>query len=149
MLGVVIVNTGTPDAPHARDVRRFLRRFLADPRVVELPRVLWLPLLYALVLPLRSPRSARLYRSVWMDGGSPLAVHSKRLRDALELELEAAKPGGAAVECAFLYSDPSLSTALANLRRAGAQRIVVPRPARSMTRWAWHCADGAPCQHCT
>jgi len=125
MLGVVIVNTGTPDAPHAGEVRRFLRRFLSDPRVVELPRALWLPLLYGLVLPLRSPRSARLYRSVWMDGGSPLAVYSHRLRDALELELEAAKPGGAAVECAFLYSDPSLATALANLRRAGAQRIVV------------------------
>ena len=125
MLGVVIVNTGTPDAPHARDVRRFLRRFLADPRVVELPRLFWLPLLYALVLPLRSPRSARLYRSVWMDGGSPLAVYSQRLRHALELELEALQPGGVAVECAFLYSDPSLAKALANLRRAGAQRIVV------------------------
>ena len=125
MLGVVIVNTGTPYAPHARDVRRFLRRFLSDPRVVELPRLFWLPLLYGLVLPLRAPRSARLYRSVWMDGGSPLAVHSQRLRQALELELEAAKPGGVAVECAFLYSDPSLATALANLRRAGAQRIVV------------------------
>ncbi len=125
MLGVVIVNTGTPDAPHARDVRRFLRRFLADSRVVELPRLLWLPLLHALVLPLRSPRSARLYRSVWMDGGSPLAVYSQRLRHALELEFEAAQPGGTAVECAFLYSDPSVATALANLRGAGAQRIVV------------------------
>lgn len=125
MLGVVIVNTGTPAAPHAREVRRFLRRFLADPRVVELPRLLWLPLLHGLVVPLRSPRSARLYRSVWMDGGSPLAVYSQRLREALELELEALQPGGVAIECAFLYSDPSLATALANLRQAGAQRIVV------------------------
>ncbi|MGH8253030.1 MAG: ferrochelatase, partial [Steroidobacteraceae bacterium] len=110
MLGVVIVNTGTPDAPHARDVRRFLRRFLADPRVIELPRLLWLPVLHALVLPLRSPRSARLYRRVWMDGGSPLAVYSQRLRQALELELESAHPGEVTVECAFLYSDPSLAT---------------------------------------
>ena len=75
MLGVVTVNTGTPDAPQAREVSRFLSRFLADPRVVELPRALWLPLLRGVILPLRSPRSARNYRRVWMDGGSPLAVH--------------------------------------------------------------------------
>ncbi|MBS0387358.1 MAG: ferrochelatase [Proteobacteria bacterium] len=125
MLGVVTVNTGTPDAPHAREVSRFLGRFLADPRVVELPRWLWLPLLRGLILPLRSPRSARLYRRVWMDGGSPLAVHSQRLRQALELELEAQLPGAAVVESAFLYSEPYLPDALQKLRAAGARRIVV------------------------
>jgi protoporphyrin/coproporphyrin ferrochelatase len=125
MLGVVTVNTGTPDAPRPREVRRFLRRFLADPRVVELPRLLWLPLLHALILPLRAPVSARNYRRVWMDGGSPLAVHSQRLRQALELELDAGRGGEVAIESAFLYSDPSLATALNKLRSAGAQRIVV------------------------
>jgi len=125
MLGVVTVNTGTPDAPRSREVSRFLGRFLADPRVVELPRWLWLPLLRGLVLPLRSPRSARLYRRVWMDGGSPLAVHSQRLRQALELELEAQLPGAVAVESAFLYSEPYLPAALSKLRAAGARRIVV------------------------
>ncbi len=73
MLGVLTVNTGTPELPRAREVRRFLGRFLSDPRVVELPRILWLPLLYGLILPLRAPRSARKYRRVWMDDGSPLA----------------------------------------------------------------------------
>ena len=125
MLGVVTVNTGTPDAPQAREVSRFLRRFLADPRVVELPRLLWLPLLRGVILPLRSPRSARNYRRVWMDGGSPLAVYSQRLRHALELELEAQLPGAVALESAFLYSDPLLPAALQKLRAAGAQRIVV------------------------
>lgn len=125
MLGVVTVNTGTPDAPRSREVRQFLGRFLADPRVVELPRWLWLPLLRGLILPLRSPRSARLYRRVWMDGGSPLAVHSQRLRQALELELEAQRPDAVAVESAFLYSEPYLSPALQKLRAAGARRIVV------------------------
>ena len=57
MLGVLMVNTGTPEGPHARDVRRFLGRFLSDRRVVELPPALWLPLLYGLILPLRAPRS--------------------------------------------------------------------------------------------
>jgi protoporphyrin/coproporphyrin ferrochelatase len=125
MLGVITVNTGTPDAPQAREVSQFLSRFLADPRVVELPRVLWLPLLRGLILPLRSPRSARNYRRVWMDSGSPLAVYSKRLREALELELEAQLPGAVVVEGTFLYSEPFLPAALHKLRAAGARRIVV------------------------
>lgn len=125
MLGVVTVNTGTPDAPQARAVSQFLSRFLADPRVVELPRALWLPLLRGLILPLRSPRSARNYRRVWMDAGSPLAVHSQRLRQALELELAARLPDAALVDSAFLYSKPFLPDTLRKLRAAGARRIVV------------------------
>ena len=125
MLGILTVNTGTPDAPRAREVSQFLKRFLADPRVVEIPRLLWLPLLRAVILPIRSPRSARNYRRVWMDGGSPLAVFSKRLRTALELELEARLPGAVAIESAFLYSEPLVRVALQKLRAAGAQRIVV------------------------
>ncbi len=125
MLGVLTVNTGTPEAPRAREVSRFLSRFLADPRVVELPRLLWLPLLRGVILPLRSPRSARNYRRVWMDGGSPLAVYSQRLRLGLELELEASLPGAVAIESAFLYSEPLVPGALHRLRAAGAERIVV------------------------
>lgn len=125
MLGILTVNTGTPDAPRAREVSQFLSRFLADPRVVELPRLFWWPLLRGVILPIRSPRSARNYRRVWMDGGSPLAVYSKRLRAALELELEATLPGAVAIESAFLYSQPAVRTSLQRLRDAGAQRIVV------------------------
>ena len=125
MLGVLTVNTGTPEAPRAREVGKFLGRFLSDPRVVELPRLLWGPLLHGLILPLRSPRSARKYRRIWMDDGSPLAVFSQRLRHALELELEAQLPGAVAIESAFLYSEPHLGAALQRLRVAGARRIVV------------------------
>jgi ferrochelatase len=125
VLGVLTVNTGTPDAPQAREVRRFLGAFLADPRVVELPGLLWRPLLHGLVLPLRAPRSAQKYRRIWMDDGSPLAVFSRRLRQALELELEAQLPGAVTIESAFLYSEPRLGAALLRLRDAGAQRIVV------------------------
>jgi protoporphyrin/coproporphyrin ferrochelatase len=125
ILGVLTVNTGTPAAPNARAVRRFLARFLADPRVVELPRLLWLPLLRGLILPLRAPRSARNYRRVWMDDGSPLAVYAQRLHGALEMELEAQRPGAVALESAFLYSEPQLRAALQRLRAAGAERIVV------------------------
>src|ERR1700688_3367798 len=125
MLGVLTVNTGTPDAPRAREVGQFLWRFLRDRRVVELPRWLWLPLLRGLVLPLRAPRSARKYRSVWMDDGSPLAVYSRRLRTALEAELDAKLPGMVAIESAFLYSEPQVRDALQSLRAAGAEEIVV------------------------
>jgi ferrochelatase len=124
-IGVLTVNTGTPAAPNARAVRRFLASFLADPRVVELPRLLWLPLLRGVILPLRAPRSARNYRRVWMDDGSPLAVYSRRLHGALEMELEAQRPGAVALESAFLYSEPQLRAALQRLRAAGASRIVV------------------------
>ncbi len=87
-----LVNTGTPEAPQAREVRQFLARFLSDPRVVELPRFFWRPLLHGLVLPLRAPRSARKYRRIWMDDGSPLEVFSRRLRHAFEMELESRLP---------------------------------------------------------
>jgi len=125
MLGVLTVNTGTPEAPHPRQVRRFLGKFLSDPRVVELPKLLWRPLLYGLILPLRSPRSARRYRRVWMDDGSPLAVYSRRLQHALELELESQLPGEVLLESAFLYSRPYVDAALRQLWEAGARRIVL------------------------
>lgn len=125
LLGVLLVNTGTPDAPRAPEVRRFLRCFLADPRVVELPRLLWLPLLYGVILPLRSRRSARNYLRIWRNDGSPLAVFTTQLRDALELQLETLLPGRAVVEAAFLYSQPGVADGLQRLRAAGADRIVV------------------------
>lgn len=124
-LGVLLVNTGTPDAPRPPEVRRFLRRFLGDPRVVELPRLLWLPLLHGLVLPLRARRSAANYLRIWRNDGSPLAVNSAQLRDALEMQLEQRLPQGVAVEAAFLYSQPAVEQALQKLRTAGAGSIVV------------------------
>jgi ferrochelatase len=122
--GVVLVNTGTPTEPRSGAVGRFLRRFLSDPRVVELPRVLWLPLLYGLVVPLRAPRSARKYRQIWHSEGSPLLLNTSKLRAALERELAAAR-GDVRVEQAFLYSPPSLRQTLEALRNAGIRRLIV------------------------
>ena len=79
---VLLVNLGTPGAPTAAAVRRYLSEFLMDPRVVQLPRLVWWPLLHGLVLPLRSARVARKYAQVWMPGGSPLAVHTAALASA-------------------------------------------------------------------
>lgn len=121
---VLLVNTGTPTAPQSTAVRRFLRKFLSDPRVIELPRLLWLPLLYGVVLPLRGPRSARKYRRIWQNEGSPLLFNTVRLRDALQLELNALR-GSVRVEQAFLYSPPEVAQVLESLRHAGVRRLLV------------------------
>src|SRR5256885_5710839 len=82
-IGILLVNSGTPQAAQAGAVRAFLARFLADPRVVELPRALWLPLLYGVILPWRPRRVARKYRLIWTASGSPLRDLSERLRAEL------------------------------------------------------------------
>lgn len=128
---IVLVNTGTPAEPRSGAVRRYLARFLSDPRVVELPRPLWLPLLYGLVLPLRAPRSAHRYRLIWSSEGSPLRVHSDEIRGALERALSADGDAGrgalfpARVHLAFLYSAPLIERVLDILREARTERLLV------------------------
>ncbi len=84
---LLLVNLGTPSAPTAGAVRRFLAEFLHDHRVVQLTRWLWCPLLHFVILPLRSPRVARKYAEIWMPGGSPLAVHTRDLAQAVQARL--------------------------------------------------------------
>ena len=122
--GVVLVNTGTPDAPASGAVRRYLRRFLSDRRVIEAPRAFWLPLLNGLVLPLRTPRSAAKYRSVWLEEGGPLRVYSDRLGAVLARELHVAT-GAVPVQVAYLYSEPGVGAAFEALAHAGVRRIAL------------------------
>ena len=75
--GVILCNLGTPDAPQTPELRRYLKEFLSDPRVVEVPRLIWWLILNGIILRIRPRRSAKLYRSVWSDEGSPLMVHSR------------------------------------------------------------------------
>ena len=117
---VVLVNLGTPDAPTPRAVRRFLSEFLHDHRVVQLTRWLWCPLLHGVILPLRGARVARKYAAIWMDGGSPLAVHTQALATAVQQRLPQAR-----VVHAMRYGAPSLASTLAALRSDGAAPIVV------------------------
>jgi ferrochelatase len=120
----LIVNTGTPQAPNAGAVWSFLRRFLSDRRVVSLPPLLWRPLLYGLVLPLRSPRSATKYREIWRPEGSPLLFHGSRLREALTRELGNVR-AAIRVQQAFLYSPPFVATSMERLRLDGIRRLIV------------------------
>lgn len=119
--GVLLVNLGTPSAPTAAAIRRYLRQFLSDPRVVDLPRALWLPVLYGFILPFRPGRLTEAYAKVWGPDGSPLMAWSLRQRAALQARLG----DGVPLELAMTYGEPSIPSALRKLEQRGAQRIVV------------------------
>lgn len=124
-IGVLLVNSGTPDSLSIADVRSFLRGLLSDPRVVELPRALWLPILYGAILPFRPRRSAAKYRKIWTPEGSPLLTISEQLRSKLTTTLAQRVLAPLSVELGMLYSRPSVRDGLNRLREAGAQRILV------------------------
>jgi ferrochelatase len=122
---VLLVNLGTPDAPTPVAVRRYLAQFLSDPRVIEIPRALWLPILYGFILSTRPRKSARKYASIWSEEGSPLRVHTERqarlLRDCFALQVHSPF----AVDFAMRYGAPSIPDALARLKAEGCDRILV------------------------
>jgi ferrochelatase len=120
-IGVLLVNLGTPEAPTPRAVRRYLREFLSDPRVVELPRALWWLILNLVVLRIRPGKSAHAYRTIWTDRGSPLLAYTEDLR-----ELLAADGRFAAVDIAMRYGSPSIRSKLEALRRQADTIVVLP-----------------------
>ncbi|NOX43448.1 MAG: ferrochelatase [Gammaproteobacteria bacterium] len=124
-MGVLIVNLGTPDAPTAKAVRRYLGEFLWDPRVVEIPRPIWWLILNGFVLTTRPAKSAEAYKRVWTEEGSPLLSISKKQTDALRIKLESEFSGSVNVELGMRYGNPSLASALENLRAKKSRRILV------------------------
>lgn len=128
---IILMNLGTPSEPTAPAVRKFLRDFLSDPRVVEIPRPLWLLILHGLVLPLRPRRIAPAYGSIWnrsADGepvqGSPLLHYTRRQAELLQVQLAGRRPD-IAVAYAVTYGAPGLESVVADLRREGFASIVV------------------------
>ncbi|WP_256383049.1 ferrochelatase [Photobacterium toruni] len=117
--GVLLVNLGTPDAPTTAGVKQFLAEFLHDKRVVDMTRWLWCPILHGIILPIRSPKVAKLYQSVWMDDGSPLMVYSRHQQQALQHTLNAP------VELGMTYGEPSIQSGLQHLKQQGCKRILV------------------------
>jgi len=122
--GVLLLNLGTPDAPTPAAVRRYLREFLWDPRVVEVPRILWWLILHGLILPVRSSRSAAKYASIWTPEGSPLLALSRRQRSAFEAEM-GARGLDVEVGLAMRYGEPSIASAWDEFRARGVTRLLV------------------------
>ncbi len=123
--GVLITNLGTPAAPTTAAVRRYLAEFLSDPRVVELPRWLWLPVLHAVILRLRPRRSAAAYRKIWTEQGSPLLINAQGQASALESALTERWRGSVKVALGMRYGSPSIAAALKSLQDWGARRVLV------------------------
>ncbi|TCV31530.1 ferrochelatase [Vibrio crassostreae] len=117
--GVLLVNLGTPDSANPAGVRRFLSEFLHDKRVVNLTRWLWCPILHGVILPIRAPKVAKLYQSVWMDEGSPLLVYSQRQAEKLQKKLEMP------VALGMTYGNPSIKTGVEQLMDQGVEDIIV------------------------
>ena len=118
---ILLTNLGTPDRLERASIKRFLREFLSDPLVIRLPRALWLPLLYGIILPLRSGKTLQAYSRVWGEAGSPLLAYANRQRNALQEKLFEQ----AHVELAMRYGNPSYPSVLRLLRDAGVDKLVV------------------------
>ena len=120
-LGVLLVNLGTPDAPTPKAVRRYLKQFLSDPRVVEIPRLLWWPILNGIILNTRPRKSAHAYAQVWTADGSPLAAITKAQAESLQARLGE----GVIVRWGMRYGNPALGDELAAMKAEGCERVLI------------------------
>ncbi len=120
-IGVLLTNLGTPDAPTAPAVKRYLKQFLSDRRVVEIPAVVWQPILRGIILNTRPKKSAAAYREVWSEDGSPLAAITKAQAAALQIRLS----DSVVVRHAMRYGNPSIEAVLAEMKAAGCERILL------------------------
>ncbi len=122
---IVLVNLGTPDAPTRKAVRRYLKQFLSDPRVVEIPRLAWSLILNLFILPFRSGKSAAKYRTIWTRDGSPLKVHTQKQANLLQAALTERGHDSVKVVMAMRYGSPSLPEVLDGLKAEGCDRIAI------------------------
>jgi protoporphyrin/coproporphyrin ferrochelatase len=152
-IGVLLINLGTPDSPSYFAVQRYLRDFLGDRRVINTSRLVWLPLLYGIVLPLRPLRSVRNYRKIWMQDGSPLAVYSNRLANKLDGRLREILGDQVRVALGMTYGNPSIASAIHALAEQNARRLLVlplypqycssttgsafDRTVQALAQWRW------------
>lgn len=138
--GALLLNLGTPKQPNFLSVFGFLRQFLSDSRVIGLPRWLWLPLLYGVILPLRSGVVAKKYADIWMKGGSPLLCYSEQLTAKLGKHLKDLSIASV-TELAMTYGDPDMHSALARLKQQHVRKLIViplyPQYAESTTAAAF------------
>ena len=123
--GILLVNLGTPDAPDRKSVRRYLKQFLSDPRVIELPRWLWWLILHIVVLNVRPARSAKAYRQIWGENGSPLLTISRKQLEGLRGILQQQSDDVVRIELGMRYGNPSIKNGLERLHQAAPHNLVI------------------------
>ena len=124
-IGVIITNLGTPDAPVAGSLRRYLKEFLSDPRIVELPRLLWWLILHGVILVVRPKRSSANYKKIWTDQGSPLRVHTRDLANGLTEKLQAQCGKDLIVDFAMRYGSPAIEEVLQSQLSRGVDKLLI------------------------
>lgn len=124
-VGVLLTNLGSPAAPTTMAVRHYLREFLSDPRVVEIPRVIWMLILHGIVLRFRPKKSAKLYQSVWTEQGAPLVVISKAQQEKVATQIKQQFGESVIVDNAMRYGEPSISSVLKKFQQQGVDKLVV------------------------
>ncbi|MBL1142568.1 MAG: ferrochelatase [Proteobacteria bacterium] len=124
-IGVLITNLGTPDAPTPAALRTYLAEFLSDPRVIEVPKIIWWFILHGIILRTRPKKSAEAYEKIWTKNGSPLLDISIKQVDEIKAEIEKQYPGNIKIELAMRYGNPSIESGLEKLRKANASRILI------------------------
>ena len=123
-IGLLIANLGTPDEPTTDAVKRYLKQFLNDARVIDLPKWRWQPLLNTIILPRRSPKVAKLYQAIWTENGSPLLAISRQQQQALQTYFDETEQN-VIVELGMTYGNPSMASATDRLIRAGVSKIII------------------------
>ncbi len=124
-LGILLVNLGTPEAPTAKALRTYLAEFLSDPRVVEIPRLVWMIILHGIILRIRPKKSAAAYAEVWTEQGSPLMLHAQDQTHAIRERMLAEYGAHIQVELAMRYGQPSVSNTLDDMLRDGCRKMIV------------------------
>lgn len=122
--GILLTNTGTPDAPTTKAVRRYLREFLSDTRIVKIPRFIWLPILYLFILTFRPRKSAELYHNIWTPEGSPLRVTMNEVKMKLQQKFDAAN-SNVHIEVGMNYGTPSIKDAMQKLQSQKIDKLIV------------------------
>jgi ferrochelatase len=124
-VGVLVTNLGTPDAPKKAELKRYLKEFLSDPRVVEVPRLLWWIILNLVILNIRPRRSAKAYSTVWTERGSPLMFHTQDQTNALRDNLQQLYGDNIVVDFAMRYGSPSVDSVIDQMLQQGVRKLVV------------------------
>ena len=123
-LGVLITNLGTPDKPGKKELRRYLKEFLSDPRVIQAPKLLWQLILRGIILNLRPKKVAKLYKSIWKKEGSPLLVMLEKQKKGI-IRILKNKKKKIKIEIGMRYGNPNIKLGLEKLRKQKCRRILI------------------------